>query len=139
MVPMSGLLAHAQIALNPLSGGEIAQYLFGRTVTGEYDSGKAWAERFNRDGTSEYSEDGILRRGRMTLRGNRLCFEYGQIDGLVGGCFEVWKRGQNCFDFYGVGDGTLSATLNQKRFGEAWSARAWYSDEPSTCTTAQIS
>jgi len=127
--------AFAQLVLKPLTGAEIQKFVFGTTMSGEYPSGERWAERFNKDGTSEYSESGELSLGTMSLNGNILCFTY--LDKpTTGGCFEVWKRGPNCFDFYSP---TGDATLDQRQFGKGWDARAWYADQPSTCVSEQIS
>ncbi len=139
IVFVSALMSAAsfgQISLRPMTGAEITGTLFGQTVTGEYPTGARWAERFNHDGTSDYSENGVPKRGAMTLNGNTLCFTYQWTPELTGGCFEVWKRGQNCFDFYGT---PVSATLDQMRFGRGWSARAWIENQPSTCLSEEIS
>jgi len=126
---------HAQIALAPLTGNEIQSALFGRLFTGEYPNGSQWAERFNPDFTTQYSEDGRVTKGTMSLNGNILCFTYADND-QSGGCFEVWKRGPNCFDFYSP---TSDASLDQRRFGRAWQARGWDADQPSTCLSEEIS
>ena len=126
---------YAQMTLHPLSGAEIRQTMFGQTMTGEYSDGSRWAERFNSDGTSDYSQNARTVRGQMTLNGNILCFIY-LADKQTGGCFEVWRRGLNCFDFYSAsGD----ASLDQRRFGRGWDARAWYVGKPSTCLSEHIS
>ncbi|MEE9313879.1 MAG: hypothetical protein V3V02_04450 [Rhizobiaceae bacterium] len=127
--------AHAQLTLKPLSGSEIRSFMFGRLMSGEYPDGNQWAERFNRNGTSDYSENGKPIRGQMTLNGNILCFTYASNQSS-GGCFEVWKRGPNCFDFYATRSG---ANLDQRNFGQGWDARGWYANQPSTCVSEQIS
>ncbi len=127
--------ATAQLVLKPLTGVEIQKFVFGSTMSGEYPSGERWAEQFNTDGTSEYSESGILSHGTMSLNGNILCFTYPDKP-TTGGCFEVWKRGPNCFDFYTP---TGLATLDQRQFGKAWDARAWYANQTPTCISEQIS
>ncbi len=136
---LMGSLVHAQMTLAPLNAAQIRTELFGRAVSGEYNSGKPWAERFSRDGTSQYSENGRIAHGTMQVRSNQLCFTYVEVADMVGGCFEIWKRSRNCFDFYAIDDTQVNATTRQKQFGEAWDARAWFSDEPSTCATEQIS
>lgn len=128
--------AKAQFALTPLSTSEIRSNLFGRLFTGEYPSGSQWAERFNSDGTSDYSENGRAIRGIMRLSGGELCFSYPDTETLNGGCFEIWKRGTNCFDFYTPDGG---ASIDQKRFGQGWQARGWIAGQPSTCLSEEIS
>ena len=121
----------------PLTETEVRNELLGLTVDGEYQDGKAWRERFNTDGTSIYEQDGETAKGTITFRSGRMCFSY--ADGFSGGCFEVWRRSFNCFDFYSTNtDGTIGATPNQRRNGIAWTARAWRSDTPSTCVSDQI-
>ena len=127
--------AHSQISIKPLTGSEIRSALFGKLFTGEYPNGSGWAERFNLDFTSDYSEDNRITRGKMTLNGNILCFTYADID-QSGGCFEVWQRGENCFDFYSP---TGNASLDERRFGQGWQARGWQAGSPSTCVSQQIS
>ena len=128
--------ALAQFALTPLNATEIRSTLFGQLFTGEYPSGSQWAERFNTDGTSDYSENGMAIRGTMSLSGSKLCFTYPNTQTLNGGCFEIWKRGANCFDFYTPDGG---ATLDQRQFGRGWQARGWIADQPSTCLSEEIS
>jgi len=106
-----------------MSATEIKQFVFGFTMSGEYASGQSWAERFNKDGTSSYSENG----------------KYDENPTVSGGCFEVWKRGANCFDFYSTNADQPAASLDQRRFGRGWDARAWYADQKSTCLSEEIS
>jgi hypothetical protein len=131
--------AHGQLARAPLTASDIKQFMFGTTMSGQYASGKTWAETFNRDGTSQYAEDGKTINGKMTLNGHYLCFTYNADPSLNGGCFEVWKRGANCFDFYSVGLDSPSASMDQRRFGRGWDARAWYANQQSTCLSEEIS
>ena len=131
--------AHTQMARAPLSANQIKQYMFGFTMSGEYASGKSWAEKFNRNGTSQYVEDGKAITGKMSLNGHYLCFTYNADASVSGGCFEVWKRGVNCFDFYSAGTDSPSASMDQRRFGRGWDARAWYAGQQSTCLSEEIS
>jgi len=135
MVGMSLSSALAQNSLRPLTASEIRKQMFGTRMTGEYPSGKQWAEQFNTDGTSTYSEDGTPMQGVMTLDGNKLCFTYPQSN-QTGGCFEVWRRSKNCFDFYST---PTTVPQIQRRFGQSWDARAWYSNAPGTCVSELIS
>ena len=111
---------------------------FGQRVIGEYADGQSWAENFNADGSSQYVQDGELTSGKMHFEGKRLCFVYDPQD-MIGGCFEIWPRGKNCFDFYARPDSGLPAGLDDKRFGRGWDARAWIDGEPATCETEHIS
>ena len=121
---------------------EIGKALFGQSMSGEYPNGQQWQESFNEDGSTVYSEGNTKVTGKMQRRDNVVCFEYRADTGMVGGCFEVWQRSANCFDFYGTKSATndqTTATAAQKRLSLAWSARAWYSDKPSTCVEEMIS
>ncbi|MGI9355581.1 MAG: hypothetical protein ACR2PF_10535 [Rhizobiaceae bacterium] len=131
-------IGNAQIALAPLSKREIEYRLFGQRVIGEYANGQSWAENFNADGSSQYVQDGELTVGKMHFEGKRLCFTYDPRE-MIGGCFEIWPRGKNCFDFYARNENGLPARLEDKRFGRAWDARAWIDGEPATCQTEHIS
>ncbi|MEL7230325.1 MAG: hypothetical protein AAGK38_10510 [Pseudomonadota bacterium] len=140
LVALIGLvtMAEAQNPFEPLSASDIRASLFGQRMTGEYPSGKGWAEQFNRDGTSVYVEAGRPAEGLMTFEGRNLCFAYPGTT-QTGGCFEVWKRGTNCFDFYAIDNGTTNTRLDDRRFGRSWSARGWLEGKPATCVTEQIS
>ena len=128
---------------NPLPSAlveqEIRQALLGQTFDGEYADGRAWSERFNEDLTTKYQEDGPAVSGTMWFLPRQVCFRYGEASDFSGGCFEVWRRGANCFDFYGTGFGSgTSASLLQKEQGAAWTARAWMAGRPSTCNAQPI-
>lgn len=127
-------------AFSAMGENEIRVTLFGKTLNGEYQTGQAWTERFNTDGSTDYVEDGIAVRGSMSFKNGLLCFSYPAQPEHSGGCFEVWKRSLNCFDFYGADlDKAVTVPLTQRRFGQAWTARAWFADQDSTCVTEQIS
>lgn len=115
----------------------IEEALIGQGVQGEYSDGRAFTEAFGADMTSRYSEGGETTPGTMRFEGNLLCFEYGG-DALAGGCFEVWRRSSNCFDFYGTDAGVADASLRQRREGTGWTARTWRQDAPSTCVGDKI-
>ncbi len=131
-------VTQAQLSLVPLSAPEIQTRLFGERLVGEYADGQGWAENFNSDGSSDYVQDGKLTLGRMHFEGQRLCFTYDPKE-MTGGCFEVWPRGANCFDFYARHEGGLPARLEDKRFGRGWDARAWIDGKPPTCETEHVS
>ena len=138
MIIVSTTSGIAQLSLAPLSPDEVRMRLFAQRVIGEYSNGQNWAEKFNSDGTSLYVENERLLTGKMHFEGKRLCFTYNN-EAMTGGCFEIWPRGSNCFDFYAQRKEGLPATLNDKRFGRGWDARAWVDGSPSTCQTEHIS
>ncbi|MEO1397581.1 MAG: hypothetical protein AAFU56_01780 [Pseudomonadota bacterium] len=131
--------AHA-LALSAMNETEIRDALFGRTLNGEYQDGQFWTERFNTDNSSDYIENGVPVRGTMQFKNGYLCFSYPAETQQTGGCFEVWRRSTNCFDFYGTTDlGGPAAPLSYRRFGQGWTARAWFADQKSTCISDQVS
>jgi hypothetical protein len=132
---MSGPVS-AQAVLPPLSKSEIQALMFGQRLSGEYSTGAAWSERLNRNFTSNYTDADRSLQGAVAFRNNLLCFTYPDSALLPGGCFEVWKRGANCFDFYGASD---PVSLKQRQWGQAWQARAWIVGQTGTCPGEPIS
>lgn len=128
--------ASAQTSLWPLSRSEIEAKLFGHLFSGEYSSGTSWSEEFKRDFTSIYKDEENRMLGTMAFRSDLLCFSYPSTASLEGACFEVWKRGVNCYDFYGADD---LVSVQNRRSGLAWQARAWIVGRPSTCPGEPIS
>jgi hypothetical protein len=120
----------AHYYLLPLSQSEIRAALFDHLLSGEYSSGASWTERINGDFTSVYSDGEHRLSGTMTFQDDLLCFSYPDATDFAGGCFEVWQRGANCFDFYSTND---SNSLRHRRSGWAWLARAWILGRPATC------
>ena len=137
--------AEPRTVMGRLDRAAIGAALFGVTLDGEYSDGLAFSERFNADMTSVYEQQGVTSRGAMRFEpgagaagGDLLCFSY-EGDDLSGGCFEVWRRSANCFDFYGAGDdGVADATPTQRRIGTGWTARAWRADRASTCVAEGV-
>ena len=131
------VMAHAQGArAGQMARSGIETALIGAAIDGEYADGRAFSESFDKDMTSRYVEEGRTTTGRMRFEGNLICFTYD--DTMSGGCFEVWRRSANCFDFYGTGEGIADATLAQRREGTGWTARGWRKDAPSTCVGDKI-
>ncbi|NKB51571.1 MAG: hypothetical protein GKR97_05000 [Rhizobiaceae bacterium] len=132
---LSNSLAQAQFTPGPLSPSEIQIQLLGHSLIGEYSSGARWSEQLHSNMTSTYVEDDSTMHGVMDFIGPVLCFTYSQSDDPNPHCFEIWKRGANCFDFYGIDD---IAGLSDRRFGRGWLARAWKTDRASTCQSDLI-
>ena len=132
---ISPVSVFSQSNFTPLNQSQIRSDMFGQMFTGEYSNGAQWAERFNPNMTSIYVEDGKPIHGHMEFRGSLLCFEYPYRPDLEGGCFEIWKRGANCFDFY---SSNSTVSFEDRRMARNWMARAWISDVPSTCKSDLI-
>lgn len=144
-----------QFTLLPMTGTEIRNELLGTKLNGEYSSGRRWSEQLNSNFTSLYEENGSTLSGQLSVAGNQICFSYlssegGENDvdkgggsgmgGLsingVGGCFEVWKRSANCYDFYSA---TSPPPLRVRRFARSWLARAWRASDEPTCQSTPVS
>jgi len=120
--------------IGPLSETQIKAALVGKIFEGEYPSGAAWRESFDASGNTVYQEGGRTDLGTMTFQGNVVCFDYGDPT-RSGGCFTVWRRGTNCFDFYSTNN---IATRLQRDRGTAWDARAWEEGKARDCTADLI-
>ena len=129
-------LAGEAVTHRALTATELRLLLPGLTLTGEYADGSGWSEHFAPDGRSRYTDGTGTAEGRMTYRAPGVCFTYGASPDLSGGCFEVWRRGRRCFDFYG--EGAMPA-FTERRFGRGWTARAWLPGGREDCETDLIS
>ncbi|MEN0041228.1 MAG: hypothetical protein AAF764_07800 [Pseudomonadota bacterium] len=123
------------LSTGPMNAAQIEATLFGKTFSGEYPSGTAWRETFEATGRSIYEEGGRTDVGTMTFEGSAICFKYNDPE-RTGGCFIVWRRGLNCFDFYSTNN--ASSRLDRDR-GERWDARGWEEGVAKDCTAALIS
>ncbi|MEM7694982.1 MAG: hypothetical protein AAF318_11060 [Pseudomonadota bacterium] len=124
----------------PMSRADIESDLFGRTIEGHYASGEAFAETLSRDLTSHYTDPDATTTGVMSFDGNALCFAYPEVGDMSGGCFRVWQRSQNCFDFYVHDDaGKPRAGFAAQLIGTDWTARVWRTDAEPSCPIAPIS
>lgn len=136
---ITGSIASAdQSAISP---GQFLELMRGNTVIGEYQDGRQWDEMFKADGSTIYREGNYRIAGVLTSQAGKVCFSYPTAKSVSGGCFEIWQRSANCFDFYGISDPPKSTDANerQKRLSIGWTARAWVSQFPSTCVSEQIS
>lgn len=122
------------VTIGPMSEAQIKAALVGKIFEGEYPSGTSWRESFDASGNTVYQEGGRSDLGRMTFQGNVVCFTYSDPS-RSGGCFNVWRRGANCFDFYSTNN---IATRLQRDRGTAWDARAWEEGKPRDCTADLI-
>lgn len=118
---------------------DIEEELIGRAVDGHYASGVPFSEAFNADLTSDYSDENGEARGVMSFRGDTFCFAYPDDGTMSGGCFVVWQRSDNCYDFYAALNGQAYAGFLARSLGVDWDARVWRKDAPSTCPVMPIS
>ena len=120
-----------------MSQTDIRQDLFGRTIEGAYWHGAPFTEELRRDGTSHYRDDRGASTGTLHFDGDALCFAY-RDSTMNGGCFLVWRRTANCYDFYPFAGGVL-ATASELAIGTGWTARVWRQDAPAGCPQTPLS
>lgn len=121
-----------------LGRADIEAELIGTTVEGFYASGGEFTEVFGADFVSLYRDERGEISGRMTFEGDTLCFAYGSPE-MTGGCFVVWQRSPNCYDFYAAQQGAAFAGFFACSLGMSWDARVWRTNSDSTCPTVPIS
>lgn len=126
-------------AYGELGRSEIVAQLFGQTIEGNYPNGRAFTESLNADLTTRYVDDRNASRGLMTFDEDRICFEYADEPEMNGGCFIVWQRSANCYDFYATLDGIAFADFLSRSLGLDWDARVWRQGAGSTCPTVPVS
>lgn len=115
---------------NWMDGAGLAAAFKGRALSGEYASGRTFKEVYRDDGGLRYQDDMRESGGHWSVSSGTFCTIYD--DDPAGGCFRVQKTGANCFEFYFV------ARTEDKAPGAAdrdpsWTARAWFTDQESTC------
>lgn len=118
---------------------DIQRELIGHAVEGHYASGVSFAEAFNEDLTSDYADENGATRGVMSFKGDTMCFAYPDEGRMSGGCFIVWQRSENCYDFYAAQNGQAYAGYFARSLGVDWDARVWRQNAPSTCPVTPIS
>ena len=133
--------AKAQAAtIGRLDDTAIRTLVIGKTLLGHYADGERWRETYFVDEGVDYQD--LLGRfsGTWSVADGQLCTLYD--DPLLnGGCFLVWRRSDNCVDFYIVSPqtGLPSATEAEMRDGLNWTAQGWRSDRPSSCVESAVS
>ncbi|WP_306117172.1 MULTISPECIES: hypothetical protein [unclassified Roseitalea] len=144
LIAIGALLApHAAAMSEPvpgrLTGDTLTAAFVGKTYRGVYQDGVSWRETYLVDGEVDYQDDVNAARGEWFVREDLLCTFY---DGdLVGGCFVVMRRSENCFDFYAVDLETNvpAAGWGAVRGAFGWTARGGRSDLLRTCPEGLVS
>ena len=78
----------------------IREAFAGKTIQGNYASGKAFTEIYRADGSIEYRERGVEYRGHWSLQAGTFCTIYHSDP--TGGCYQVRQVSSNCYEFYFV-------------------------------------
>jgi hypothetical protein len=131
---LAALLAMTQTAsaIEPWMDEASMQTAFaGKSIQGQYASGKAFTELYRADGSIEYREKGIEYRGHWSLQAGSFCTIYHSDP--TGGCYQVRQVSENCYEFYFVT--RTEAQAAEKDLGKpAWTARAAVTDRDATCS-----
>ncbi len=122
----------------PLDDAAIGAAVSGQRFAGVYDDGSAWRETYAADGSLAYEDDENDVDGQWRVISGRLCTLY--ATGVEGGCFMVFRRSTNCFDFYAVdpSSGMPLASEAERAAQSGWSARGWSMDKASTCPLGEV-
>lgn len=113
-----------------LSASEIELTLKGRTLEGEYLSGRRFTERYLESGAVEYIENGVTISGHWSVTEGTLCTIYDTDP--TGGCFRVATSGANCLEFYFVAR-SEEAAPGPPGIAPDWTARGAIDGKPEAC------
>ena len=131
VIALAGLTLPAVAIESWMDEGAIRAAFSGKTIQGNYASGKAFTENYGADGAIDYRERGIEYRGHWSIQAGSFCTIYHTDP--TGGCYSVRQVSENCYEFYYV-----TRTEAQAAEGDlgrpAWTARAAVSDRDATCT-----
>ncbi len=103
----------------------------GKTIQGNYASGKTFTETYQADGAIEYRERSVAYRGHWSLQADTFCTIYHSDP--TGGCYRVRAESANCYEFYFVAR-TEAQVATEGPGRPAWTARAAVSDRDATCS-----
>ncbi len=122
-------LAARDVGQGWLTEDEIRSHLSGKSIEGEYTSGRPFRETYEAGGRVAYEDDIRSNGGRWSVEAGTFCTIYDNDP--TGGCFRVRKVGANCFEFFFV---ARTEELARKDPREPdWTARAWIEGQASTC------
>jgi hypothetical protein len=113
-----------------MSEPEMTLAFTGKTISGNYASGKPFTETYLADGAISYREQAVEYQGHWSLQGGTFCTIYASDP--TGGCYRVRQVSANCYEFYFVTRTEAEAALGAAG-RPAWTARAAVSDRDATC------
>ena len=103
----------------------------GKTIQGNYATGKSFTETYTADGAIEYKEKTVEYHGHWSLQAGAFCTIY--HGDPSGGCYQVRQVSDNCYEFYFVTRTEAEAAVGD--IGRpSWTARAAISDRDATCS-----
>jgi hypothetical protein len=136
---VAGLLAFTMCVAHSepvwMDEGAIKATFSGKTIQGQYASGKDFTEAYEATGTIHYREHGVEYRGHWSLQAGTFCTIYHTDP--TGGCFRVQQVGDNCYEFHFVAR-TEEQAANDETGRPAWTARAAVTDRVSTCNEKPV-
>jgi len=131
-------VAATEFRYRALSRADLVTEFLGRRVDGLYADGSSFTEHFRDDGSTLYRDARGEVIGEMSFRDDNFCFRY-EVPDMTGGCFVVWQRSANCYDFYVTRQGVPLASFTERILGVGWEARVWRTEVAATCPTAPVS
>jgi hypothetical protein len=78
-----------------MSDKELSVRFDGATLDGQYADGRAFTERYDRDGSVKYTERRLTLGGYWSITEGTLCTIYDRD--ASGGCYRVSQVGPNCY------------------------------------------
>ena len=102
----------------------------GKTIQGQYASGRSFTETYKADGSIAYTEKDVAYHGHWSLQAGTFCTIYDTDP--TGGCYSVRQVSDNCYEFYFVAR-TEDEAANEGPGAPKWTARAAVSDRDPTC------
>jgi hypothetical protein len=126
-----------QVAPSPamstwMSDDELSARFDGATLDGQYADGRAFTERYDRDGSVKYTERGLTLGGSWSITEGTLCTIYDRD--ASGGCYRVSQVGPNCYEFYFVSR-TEAEAPGPREGKPLWTARGAVQGRPGSCKT----
>ncbi len=118
------------VEYGPMSETQIRAELIGPPMRGSYADGQPWDETYFPGGRISYKDSTNNWQGKWSFRGRGFCTFYN--DGTNGGCWQILKTSENCYEFYAMSRaGVPLATVPGRR--RVWVARGWRASRGSTC------
>ncbi len=113
------------VARERMAAADIEAAFRGMTMTGYYADGVKFTETYEPGGNVAYADDNDVDQGNWFEEQGLFCTFY--VSGL-GACFEVVRKGANCYEFYAAKaqDGSVINT-------PAWTSVGWDVRKPTTC------
>ena len=113
-----------------LTEKNIRDELIGPPMKGTYVDGRPWDETYFANGSITYRDQDNKWQGQWSFRGTGFCTFYN--DGANGGCWQILKISENCYEFYSMTRSGMPKSDHKGR-SVTWVARGWRASQASTC------